>query len=51
MNKIDELLKELREIAKQNLIDRDMWGICENDIDEEVNDIVVNNLFGREESK
>ncbi len=49
MNEIDELLYKLREIAKQNLIDRDWWGISAEDIDREVDNIVTNNNYGRKE--
>lgn len=34
--KIKDLIQELRDIAKQNLIDRDMWNICNDDIEEEL---------------
>ncbi len=35
-----ELIQKLRDIAKQNLVDRDMWNITNDDIEEELFNLV-----------
>ena len=44
---IKQIIRELREKAQQNLIDRDWWEITESDVSEEMQAILIQERYGR----